>query len=265
MSHTEAIIGIPGLKVERTVRKKGIEVWAKPNYRPVCKHCQHNQLKIKATYQRKVKHTRQGNQIMTLHLRVPKYYCTACKRYFRHCFPGIRPRYRASESYRLEVFEAHDGGVSQRKLSKTHAISSSTVERWFQNFASLKRSEMKRRACPRVLGIDEHYFSRKKGFATTFVDLRNRKVFDVKLGRSELSLRPYLQTLEERDKVQVVVMDLSDSYRSIAKRYFPKATIIADRFHVVRLVNHHFMKQWSEHDEVGRKNRGLISLMRRHE
>jgi RimJ/RimL family protein N-acetyltransferase len=28
---------------------------------------------------------------------------------------GVRPRFRASESYRLEVFEAHDGGVTQRK------------------------------------------------------------------------------------------------------------------------------------------------------
>jgi hypothetical protein len=30
MSHTERIIGIPGLAVERVVRKQGIEVWARP-------------------------------------------------------------------------------------------------------------------------------------------------------------------------------------------------------------------------------------------
>ncbi len=265
MSHAEAIIGIPGLVVEHVERKKGIAVWAKPSERPSCKYCQNDQLTIKATYQRKVKHTRQGNQIMMLHLRVPKYYCKACKRYFRHCFTGIRPRYRASEAYRLEVFEAHDGGVTQRKLSKTHNISPSTVERWYHHHVSLKHSEMKRRACPRILGIDEHFFSRRKGFATTFVDLRNHKVFDIKLGRFALSLKPYLQSLEERDKVKVMVMDLSDTYRSIAKQHFPNAIIVADRFHVVRLINHHFLKLWSQHDEIGRKNRGLISLMRRHE
>ena len=60
-------------------------------------------------------------------------------------------------------------------------------------------------------------------------------------------------------------MDLSETYRSIAKRYFPIATIVADRFHVVRLINHHFLKIWKLHDEVGRTNRGLLSLMRRHE
>lgn len=30
---------------------------------------------------------------------------------------------------------------------------------------------MANRPCPRVLGIDEHFFTRKKGYATTFVDL----------------------------------------------------------------------------------------------
>ena len=265
MSHAERIIGLPGLKVERVKRKQHIEVWAKPLKRPDCYHCGHSKLTIKATYCRTVKHTRQGNQVMTLHLQTPKYYCAHCRRYCRHRFTGIRPRYRASEAYRLEVFEAHDGGVTQRKLSRTHQISPATVERWYHHHIALKRSEMSNRPCPRVLGIDEHFFTRKKGYATTFVDLRNHKVFDVKLGRSEASLRQYLKGLHERDKVQVVVMDMSDTYRRIAKRYFPNAIIVADRFHVVRLINHHFLKVWKEYDAEGRKNRGLISLMRRHQ
>ncbi|WP_235036467.1 ISL3 family transposase, partial [Zhongshania aliphaticivorans] len=222
-------------------------------------------MRIKATHLRTVKHTRQGNQVMTLHLRVPKYHCQVCRRYFRHSFTGIRPRFRASEAYRLEVFEAHDGGVTQRKLSRTHQVSPATVERWYQFHIRQKRSEGDRRYCPRVLGIDEHFFTRKKGYATTFTDLKHHKVFDVKLGRSEPSLRRYLKGLEGRDRVQVMVMDLSETYRSIARRYFPSATIVADRFHVVRLINQHFLKVWQQHDPEGRKNRGLISLMRRHQ
>ena len=153
----------------------------------------------------------------------------------------------------------------QLKLSRTHLISPATVERWYQHHIAQKRSEMTNRPCPRVLGIDEHFFTRKKGYATTFVDLRNHNVFDVKLGRSEPSLRHYLQTLNEPNKVQVVVMDLSQTYRRIAQRYFPNATIVADRFHVVRLINQHFLKLWQQHHPEGRKNRGLLSLMRRHQ
>lgn len=40
--------------------------------------------------------------------------------------------------------------------------------------------------------------------------------------------------------------------------------IVADRFHVIRLINHHFLACWREIDPVGSKHRGLRSLMRRH-
>jgi len=147
----------------------------------------------------------------------------------------------------------------------THQISSATVERWYQHHIKKRVSELSSRPCPHILGIDEHFFSRKKGYATTMVDLKNNKVFDVVLGRSEASLQGYLSRLQGRDQVKFVVMDLSETYRSIVQRYFPNAKIIADRFHVIRLVNHHFLKTWQQHDPVGRKNRGLLSLMRRHQ
>ena len=264
MSHAGAIVGIPGLEIERVDRNQGIHVWAYPRIRPPCVHCQHAPVRIKASYQRTLKHTRQGNRVMTLHLKVPKYHCPQCQRYFRHPFVGIRPRYRATEGYRMEVYEAHDGGVTQRKLSRTHEVSAATVERWYQHHVEQRLSEMSNRPCPQVLGIDEHFFSKKQGYATTLVDLKNHKVFDVVLGRSEARLKRYLKCLPGREQVKVVVMDLSETYRRIVKRYFPNAQIVADRFHVVRLVNHHFLKLWQQQDSEGRKNRGLLSLMRRH-
>ncbi len=265
MSHASTILGISELEVDSVDRQDTIKVYARPKRRPDCIHCGSSELKIKATYQRTLKHTRQGNQLLTLYLKAPKYYCPDCHKYFRHRFQGVRPRYRSTEAFRLEVFEAHEGGVSQRKLSQTHGSSPATIERWYQGFLQQRRAEMSNRPCPRVLGIDEHFFSRKRGYATTLVDLKNHKVFDVVPGRSELSLRRYLQRLRGRAQVQVVVMDLSETYRSIARRYFPNAKIVADRFHVIRLVNHHFLKAWQQHDPEGRKNRGLLSLMRRHQ
>jgi transposase len=32
---------------------------------------------------------------------------------------------------------------------------------------------------PKVLGIDEHFFTRKKGYATTFCDFKNHRIYDV--------------------------------------------------------------------------------------
>jgi transposase len=200
-----------------------------------------------------------------LKIKARKFLCLRCSRYFNERFSGILPRRRSTETFRIEVFERHEGGVSQRALSLTHQLSPATIERWYHDFIAARVKELKSRPAPRVLGIDEHFFTKKKGFATTFCDLSHHKVYNLTLGRSEAALKPYLQRMPERHRTKVVVMDLSETYRSIAKKYFPNAMIVADRFHVVRLVNHQFLKAWSLIHPDGRKNRGLLSLMRRHE
>jgi transposase len=50
----------------------------------------------------------------------------------------------------------------------------------------------------------------------------------------------------------------------LVRKHFPNARIVADRFHVIRLINQHFLTCWRELDPVGAKHRGLLSLMRRH-
>ena len=118
----------------------------------------------------------------------------------------------------------------------------------------------------RVLGIFSYRrtATRKKRFATTLCDLHHHKVYDVVLGRSELSLEGYFQKLEGKAEVRVVCMDLATSYRSLVRLHFPNARIVADRFHVIRIINHHFLACWRDIDPVSSKHRGLLSLMRRH-
>jgi hypothetical protein len=72
MSPIDSILGLSGVVTQRVERKKNIHVWAKPSERPSCLHCASDRLRIKATHERTLKHTRQANQIMELHLSVPK-------------------------------------------------------------------------------------------------------------------------------------------------------------------------------------------------
>jgi len=171
---------------------------------------------------------------------------------------------RATEPFRRSVFVAHYDGVNRSRLGRREGIGSATVERWFQNHLQREFAERRNAVCPRILGIDEHFFSRKAGYATTFCDLRRHTIFDVVLGRSEAALEDYLAKLPGRERVRMVCMDLASVYRAIVRKYFPKAKIVADRFHVIRLINHHFLACWREIDPAGAKHRGLLSLMRRH-
>jgi transposase len=199
-----------------------------------------------------------------LELESCKFQCRDCGRTFWQRFPGILPRKRATEPFRRSVFVAHYDGINRSRLGRREGIGGATVERWFHDFLAREVAERQGAPCPRVLGIDEHFFSRKDGYATTFCDLRGHKIFDVVLGRSEAALEDYLAQLPGKDRVRVVCMDLSSTYRAIVRKHFPQAKIVADRFHVIRLINHHFLACWREIDPVGAKHRGLLSLMRRH-
>lgn len=52
----------------------------------------------------------------------------------------------------------------------------------------------------------------------------------------------YLRSLRGRERVRVVCIDLSNAYRALIRRWFPRAKIVADRFHVIRLVGQHLCK-----------------------
>ena len=265
MPSLNSIIGLPGIELESATGGNVIQVKAHACFRPLCIHCGYSRCRIKSSFIRTLKHTRQGNRLMLLHIRSHKYRCNRCKRYFNLRIPGVLARRRSTESFRMEVYEKHHGGISQSLIEKMHGIGHATVERWYQDFVYKRVQELQSRHSPKVIGIDEHFFTRKRGYATTLCDLGNHKIYDVVLGRSEKSLQPYLERIPERYRTRIAVMDLSETYRAICKQHFPNALIVADRFHVIRLVNHHFLKTWQLLDPAGRKNRGLLSLMRRHE
>ena len=125
---------------------------------------------------------------------------------------------------------------------------------------------MSNRPCPKVVGIDEHFFTRKRGFATTLVDLRRNKVFDVRLGRSESSLEGYLRRLRGKGQCsaychgtcpetlpqdRAAALSSGDDCPPIASTSFGWSTNI-------------FLSAWKDVDPEGRRHRGLLSLMRRH-
>lgn len=260
----EAIIGLPGFKLISVMQNYIIELRAVYLGEVSCPHCSETSLQKKDSFERRIRHHSIGNKPSILIVKAHKFRCRACGRYFNQRFPGIKARHQSTEPFREEVAQKHHWGFCRSESAKRLGVSSSTVWRCYKSYLEVKNSHTQNASTPRVLGIDEKHFTRKKGYLTTFADLRRKKVFDVTLGRSEKSLNAYLRRLPDKNNCRVVVMDLSETYRSIARKHFKKAVIVTDRFHVVKLVNHHFLKTWGELDESGRKSRGLLSLMRRH-
>jgi transposase len=259
-------LGLPEYEITALEEVAGqVQITVRFVGRVVCPHCEGEKLRPKDRRIRRPRHESWGVRRCVLALETRKWVCRACGRSFWQRFPGILPRQRATEPFRRSVCQKHFDGISRSRLGQRELISSATVERWFGAYLRQQVGERMGRECPRILGIDEHFFTRRRGYATTFCDLRNHKIYDVVLGRSETALESYLSRLEGKHLVEVVCMDLAAAYRSLVRKHFPQARIVADRFHVViRTVNHHFLACWKDLDPVGAKNRGLLSLLRRH-
>jgi transposase len=208
-----------------------------------------------------VRHENWGLRHGLLEIQAPKAKCLSCGRHSRQPLPGILRCQRASEAFQKAIYQQHLDGINRSRLARREDIGAATVERYFRRGLQRQFREWHPPRCPPVLGIDEHFFTRRQGYATTLCDLRRRKVYDVVLGRSETALEAYFQRLEGKAAVRVVCMDLASNYRALVRKHFPNARIVADRFHVI---NHHFLACWRDLDPIGSKNRGLLSLMRRH-
>jgi transposase len=262
---SEVLIGLPDYQITGIERKSGAVSISVRYTGPVqCVHCGGSRLRDKGRFRRRVRHENWGMRRCVLELEAHKWQCLECRRYFRQRFPGILACQRSSEAFQKMVYRHHLDGTNRSRLGKREGIGAATVERYFRRGLERQFGQRHPTNCPQVLGIDEHFFTRRKGFATTLCDLKNHKIYDVVLGRSELSLQAYFERLPGKLQVKVVCMDLATHYRSLVRRYFPNAIIVADRFHVIRLVNQHFLACWRDLDPIASKSCGLLSLMRRH-
>ena len=170
-----------------------------------------------------------------------RYYCKSCKRPFTEPLPGVLPKKRTTQRLKRGVYWACINFTDIKKVTRAYAVSPGFVYNAFYEQLDLENRKRNRHAFSSMIGIDEHVFGRKKGirkreFVTMIVDHNNKKVREVTLGKSHASLHEGLKDIPGRENVRVVTLDMSDSYKSFAKSFFPNAELVADRFHVQRLI-----------------------------
>ena len=264
MSPTDHWIGIKGYRVLERTSRPPLRVVAEPEKRPTrCLHCSSSQLHSKGRYRRQVKHLRSFGARASLTILCRRFKCLACGHSFVQPLPGIRLGRHSSEPFREQVYQQHQDGICGSTLASYFQIGTATVERIYAQFTTRKANERRGHLCPVVLGIDEHSLHKRCRFATTFCDLRNHRVFEVAKGKSPQELVPFLASLQGRERVRVICIDMSNTYRAVVRRYFPQAKLVADRFHVVRLVMHHFLELFRAMDPTMKHQRGSLAILRK--
>ena len=204
-----------------------------------CPKCKSKDVTLTVLYERDVRglpmgRIREVHFIYTLHL----VYCRHCHKRSIEDIPFIsHPKARLSNEFERTILELREQ-VSIRALANYFHLRWHTVKeiekRYLQHkFATIDTSKVQ------AIGVDEIHIGHgqaKQAYLTIVRDLESGAVIHVGDGKGVSALEGALSKLNA-SKLQVVAMDMANAYSSWFKEHFPKAQIVFDHFHVIKLMN----------------------------
>ena len=165
-----------------------------------------------------------------LHLRKRRYRCDCGKRFFEK--NSFLPRYyRVTTRLFAEIIFAFKKIVSATEIGCRYNVSGMTAMRYF-NLFNKKLTKL-----PEVISLDE--FKGNSGgqkYNSIIVDPKEKEVLDVLPNRFENDLVKYFAQFTNKNEVKYFVCDMNPHFRQVARICFPQATIVADKYHVIRQV-----------------------------
>ena len=165
-----------------------------------------------------------------LHLRKRRYRCSCGKRFFEQ--NTFLPRYyRVTGRLVAQIIQEFRKIIPATEIGSRFNVSAVTAMRYFNCF------NQKAKELPEVLSLDE--FKGNSGgqkYNSIVVDPKNRKVLDILPNRYENDLIKYFSQFPSKTNVKYFVCDMNPHFRNVANTCFKQATVVADRYHVVRQV-----------------------------
>lgn len=185
-----------------------------------------------------------------LRIKKRRLWCKHCLKPFTEPVRGIWPKRRTTQRYRAALMWACEHFTDLKSVRKSYHCSSDLLYRALYEQLELKR-RTRQYPWPKIIGIDEHLFGkdpkyRTPRFASMIVDHVNKRVMEVADGKTGEALRQALQSIPEPENVQYATIDLCDPFKAFIRGQFPNAKIVADKFHVLRLLSPSLLRKRKE-------------------
>jgi len=160
-----------------------------------------------------------------------RYHCRACGKTSFQPLPDMNKQHSVTDRLlayitkevpkRTFVSIADDTGIHERSVRRIFSAEIANLEKQV-HFET-----------PRWLGIDEVHLVRRARCILTNVE--QKTVIDMLATRTKDVVSRYLYKLPDKQYIELVAMDMWQPYRDAVRDMLPQATIVIDRFHVIRL------------------------------
>jgi transposase len=201
-----------------------------------CEHCGACDVRPRGRVERRFRSLPIGSRSTAIVFSIPRVACQACGlvRQVKLGFADPRRTYtKAFERYALELSQCMTILDVARHLSVSWDIVKDIQKRDLsRRYAKPKLKNL------RQIAVDEIAVAKGHRYVTIVLDLESGAVVFVGDGKGGDALKPFWKRLRRcQAKIEAVAMDMSPAYHKAVSTYLPMATIVYDRFHVIKLFN----------------------------
>ena len=168
----------------------------------------------------------------TIYVETRRRRCKHCGKTFYENLPHMDEKRRMTD--RLVQW------IGEQAVRRTYSsvaeevgVTEGTIRLVFAEYVQRKYDAM-RFATPRWLGIDEIHLIKPRCVLTNVEKLT---AFDILENRNKQAVATRLARLDHRKSIELVTIDMWRPYRDAAAAVLPDATVVVDKFHVVRMLN----------------------------
>jgi len=126
------------------------------------------------------------------------------------------------------------------QVGKLIKVSDGRIWRLLKHYVELARAQQDLSDLTHF-GVDETAVLRGHKYVSLFVDLIGRKTVFVTEGKGAEVMKVFATEVIAKkgspDNVQVISQDMSPAFQAGARDHFPKAKIVFDRFHIMKMIN----------------------------
>ena len=200
-----------------------------------CRRCRCRRVHLHEHRQRYWKAAPLGLRPVTVTMKTPRVKCLSCGSKTWH-----QPTFAEGQRQVMKEFErCLEDWLSRLTIQdvvETFGVSWSTV--CDIDLRRLKKLSRPKLAGLKRLAIDENYLGTTHKYITVVLDLDTRAIVSVMKGRGQAALKGFFSRLKRVGaKIKAVATDMAGGYIAAVMKHLPKARLVFDHFHVIKLMN----------------------------
>jgi len=205
------------------------EVAAPPTY---CPHCNHPEIVGFGRRDEVIMDTPIHGKRTGIMLNRRRCRCKSCRKTFLESVPHKDDKRQMTHRL-IQYIERESLRRTFSGVAEDVGVDEKTVRNIFSDYCERLEKTLKFEM-PQWLGIDEIHIIKPRCVIT---NVEQQTIVDMLDSRNKTTVTRYLSKRNDRDQVRYVAMDMWRPYRQAVEVMIPDATVIIDKFHVVRMAN----------------------------